>query len=161
MFMDRLKTSLCYYCCHHLALNPKYQNVSMLVSGVWSEWMWEKKNVEYKSVGRGYYMLWMEHFWCLFTLPNSLSLLSLLSPSSLLLLGADREGEGELKIFEHISHLPPSSRCLVVTNDSDISLFSMNAKADWNISRAFFDFCLIDFFCYLWVLLFWWFISFP
>jgi hypothetical protein len=33
MFMDRLKTSLCYYCCHHLALNPRYKNVTMLVSG--------------------------------------------------------------------------------------------------------------------------------
>jgi 5'-3' exonuclease len=47
--------------------------------------------------------------------------------------GADREGEGELKIFEHIAGLSPSpssanpQKCLVVGNDADLILFALRS----------------------------------
>ena len=48
--------------------------------------------------------------------------------------GADREGEGEFKIFEHISNLPKGTSCLTVTSDSDVVLFSLYANAAYSIS---------------------------
>lgn len=41
--------------------------------------------------------------------------------------GSDRQGEGELKIFEHIAATPKSDRCLVVGNDADLIVFAMRA----------------------------------
>ena len=39
--------------------------------------------------------------------------------------GADRDGEGELKIFEHLRTVPTKKdSVLIVSNDSDILLFS-------------------------------------
>ena len=80
--------------------------------------------------------------------PLSSSLLLSLLTKTNTTTGADREGEGEMKIFEHISQLPKGTRCLVVTSDSDLAVFAMNAKSNFDLGFFFFFLFFFFFFCF-------------
>jgi 5'-3' exonuclease len=49
--------------------------------------------------------------------------------------GADCPGEGENKCFAHMRLVPPSHRCLVIGNDSDLIPYALQAECEVHIMR--------------------------